>query len=172
MALDCIVMEKIEQVSEDKVMNIVVAVDESQESMRACEWACNHLLASHTNSQQSYKFTLLHVQPPVSVTSGPAYILSSEVFYLLECEDLRTTHKIFKQALDICNRYNVRAETHVVIGEPKVKVCEAVQKLGAHFLVMGSHGHGPFIRAIKGSVSDHCSRNAMCPVVVVNKKVF
>ena len=26
-------------------------------------------------------------------------------------------------------------------------------------------------RAIRGSVSDYCARNAMCPVVVVNKKV-
>ncbi|TJX53260.1 universal stress protein, partial [Soehngenia saccharolytica] len=163
------------QISEDKVVKIVVAVDESQESMRACEWACKHLLPlsafSHTISQQGYKFTLLHVQPPASVNTGPAYILSSEVFYLLECEELGRTHKIFKQALDICSRYNVRAETHVVIGEPKEKICEAAHKLEAHFLVMGSHGHGPFIRAIKGSVSDHCSRNAVCPVVVVNKKV-
>ncbi|XP_059067146.1 uncharacterized protein LOC131858133 [Cryptomeria japonica] len=84
-------MEKIEQVSEDKVMNVVVAVDASQESMRACEWACKNLLPTHTNFQHCYKFVLLHVQPPVSVTCGPAYILSSEVFYLVECEELRTT---------------------------------------------------------------------------------
>jgi len=151
--------------------NIVVAVDESEESMRACEWACNHLLAAQTDIQQSYNFILLHVQPNPCVSMGPAYIPSDQVFELLKLQTKRTTQKIFKRALNICNRYGVKAETHVVIGEAKERICEAAAKLGAHFLVVGSHGHGTFIRAIWGSVSDYCARNAMCPVVVVNQKV-
>ncbi|GLJ44525.1 hypothetical protein SUGI_0934830 [Cryptomeria japonica] len=154
------------------MVNIVVAVDESQESMRACEWACNHLLSAHTNVGQSYKFTLLHIQSSVCVSSGPAYILSSEVVHLLEHDELRTTQKTLKRAMDICSYYDVKAETHVVIGGAKEKICDAAHKLGAHFLVMGSHGRGPFLRAIMGSVSDYCSQNATCPVVVVNKKVL
>ncbi|XP_057871393.2 universal stress protein A-like protein [Cryptomeria japonica] len=157
---------------EEPVVNIVVAVDESQESMRACEWACHHLLSANPNARHSYNFTLLHVQSPACVSSGPAYILNSEVLHLLEYDELRNTQKSLKRALDICSYYDVKAETHVVIEEPKKKICEAAHKLGAIFLVMGSHGRGPFLRAIMGSVSDYCSQNATCPVVVVNKKVL
>jgi nucleotide-binding universal stress UspA family protein len=150
------------------VNNIVVAVDESEESMRACEWACKHLLAA-----QSYNMTLVHVQPSASsVSSGPAYILGDEVFQLLEFDMKRTTQRILNRALHICERYGVKAETHVVIGGAKEKICEAAAKLGAHLLVVGSHGQTNFIRAIWGSASDYCARNAICPVVVVNRKAF
>jgi len=152
--------------------NIVVAVEESEESMRACEWACKHLLAVQTDIQQSYNFILLHVQPTACVSTGPAYIPSDQVFELLELQTKKTTQKILKRALNICDRHGVKAETHVVIGEAKERICEATAKLGAHFLVVGSHGHGTFVRAMRGSVSDYCARNAVCPVVVVNKKVF
>jgi nucleotide-binding universal stress UspA family protein len=152
--------------------NIVVAVDESEESMRACEWACKHLLSAQTNIQQSYNFILLHVQPNACVSTGPAYILSDQVLELLELQTKKSTQRILKRALDICDRYGVKAETHVVIGEAKERICEAAAKLGAHFLVVGSHGYGTFVRAIRGSVSDYCVRNATCPVVVVNKKVL
>jgi nucleotide-binding universal stress UspA family protein len=42
-----------------------------------------------------------------------------------------------------------------------------VDKLGADVLVMGSHGYGLFKRALLGSVSDYCVRNANCPVLIV-----
>ncbi|GLJ45480.1 hypothetical protein SUGI_0957800 [Cryptomeria japonica] len=155
-----------------QMLNIVVAVDGSQESMWACEWACRNLLPAHKIVDKPYKFTLLHVRSPLCVSSGPAYILSTEVICLLELDEIRTTQKILKRALDVCNCYNVKAETQVVTGETKPKICAAAHQLGAHLLVMGSHSHGFFIRAIKGSVSDYCTRNAKCPVVVVNKKVF
>ncbi|GLJ44520.1 hypothetical protein SUGI_0934740 [Cryptomeria japonica] len=161
-----------EEQTQTKRVKILVAVDESQESIRACEWACKNLLASHTNIRQSYKFILLHVRPPVCASSGPAYILSSQVLHLMESAEAKTTQKVLKRALDVCNRYDVKAETRVVNGNPQERICEAAKKLGAHFIVVGTHGHGPFMRAIKGSVSDYCSRNATCPVIVVNKNAL
>lgn len=163
--------------------NIVVAVDESEESMRACEWACKHLSAIEAGKvnettdiqqqQQLYNLILIHVQSTdSSFSAGPAYILSNQVFEFLDLDAKRSTQMVLNRALKICDRYGVKAETHVVTGEAKERICEAVAKLGAHLLVVGSHGHGGFIRAIRGSVSDYCSRNSKCPVVVVNKKVF
>jgi hypothetical protein len=64
------------------MVNIVVAVEESEESLRACEWACKHLLAAETDIQQSYNFILLHVQPIPCVSTGPGnYMLPS--FHLI-----------------------------------------------------------------------------------------
>lgn len=39
-----------------------------------------------------------------------------------------------------------KVKTHVVIGDPKEKICEAVQDLHADLLVMGSRAFGPIKR--------------------------
>jgi nucleotide-binding universal stress UspA family protein len=38
---------------------------------------------------------------------------------------------------------------------------------GADLLVLGSRGHGGFMEALLGSVSQHCVHHATCPVVVI-----
>ena len=40
----------------------------------------------------------------------------------------------------------VKAKTEVVVGDPKEKICEVVDKLHADLLVMGSRGFGPIKR--------------------------
>jgi len=161
---------------EEKYKTVAVAMDESEESMRALLWACKYLFPAqclHGDSakHQPCKFILLHIQPDTCFAAGPAYIASEDVVNLLEMDALRTTQKIFKRALCICRDNNVKAETEVFVGEVKQRLCEAACKLGADFLVMGSHGHGFFKRVIVGSLSDYCCQNAACPVVVVNKNV-
>jgi nucleotide-binding universal stress UspA family protein len=38
---------------------------------------------------------------------------------------------------------------------------------GADLLVVGSRGHGGFVEALLGSVSQHCVHHATCPVVII-----
>ncbi|MBA0842521.1 hypothetical protein Goarm_002341 [Gossypium armourianum] len=52
------------------------------------------------------------------------------------------------------------------VGDPKEKICEAVEKLNIELLILGSHGRGAIQRAFLGSVSNHCVHNAKCPVLV------
>jgi len=161
---------------EQKCKTVVVAVDEFEESMDALLWACKYLLPAQCphgdgTPQQLCKFILVHVQPDICFAAGPVYMVSEDVVNLMEIEAKRTTQNIFKRALCICRDNNVKAETEVFVGDVKRRLCEAAGKLGADFLVMGSHGHGFFKRLFVGSVSDYCCQNAACPVVVVNKNV-
>ena len=53
----------------------------------------------------------------------------------------------------------------VVEGNPAQALLDA--SVGADLLVVGSRGHGGFVEALLGSVSQHCVHYACCPVVVI-----
>jgi nucleotide-binding universal stress UspA family protein len=52
----------------------------------------------------------------------------------------------------------------VVTGHPAPTLVEASK--GADLLVVGSRGHGEFVGMLLGSVSEYCTTNAHCPVLV------
>nr|GFD41808.1 universal stress protein A-like protein [Tanacetum cinerariifolium] len=53
------------------------------------------------------------------------------------------------------------------IGDPKEMICEAVEELNADLLVMGCRSVGPIKRVFLGSVSNYCSNNVPCAVMIV-----
>lgn len=55
-------------------------------------------------------------------------------------------------------------------GDPKEVLVDEVIIRDAAALVMGSRGRDPLHRTFLGSVSDHCSRNADCAVIIVRCK--
>ncbi|KAL8167015.1 hypothetical protein V2J09_008514 [Rumex salicifolius] len=85
----------------------------------------------------------------------------------IEAHQQRITDAILERALQICAEKNVIPKTKVVIGDPKEKICEVVDKLHADLLVMGNRAFGPLKRFFLGSVSKYCSNHASCPVVIV-----
>jgi nucleotide-binding universal stress UspA family protein len=58
----------------------------------------------------------------------------------------------------------VKAERRVINGHPSTVLVEATK--GADLLVIGSRGHGEFVGMLLGSVSEFCTTNAHCPVLV------
>lgn len=60
---------------------------------------------------------------------------------------------------------SVPITTTVVIGHPSNVLVEASKD--ADLLVVGSRGHGRVRGMVLGSVSNHCTHHAHCPVVVV-----
>jgi nucleotide-binding universal stress UspA family protein len=58
----------------------------------------------------------------------------------------------------------LRIDARVVRGHPARVLVEASK--GADLLVVGSRGHGEFVGMLIGSVSEYCTTNASCPVLV------
>ncbi|GMH13129.1 hypothetical protein Nepgr_014970 [Nepenthes gracilis] len=145
---------------------IVVAVDESEESMHALSWFLKNVLSR--NSQST--LTILHARRPVAVYPGvdkTSSLFSHDVFSSLERRDTEMATWVLEKATKMCSPYDVKVETRVEEGDPREVICEMVNSLKADLLVMGSRGYGVLARSIMGSVSNHCVQNANCPVLVV-----
>ncbi|MDF3293608.1 universal stress protein [Streptomyces silvisoli] len=63
----------------------------------------------------------------------------------------------------------VEIRTTVEHGNPSNVLLRAAD--GASLLVVGSRGHGGFAEALLGSVGQHCTQHAPCPVVIVRGRV-
>jgi nucleotide-binding universal stress UspA family protein len=58
-------------------------------------------------------------------------------------------------------------DERVETGDPAAMICYVAGELGADVIVVGSHGKGFVSRVLLGSVSEHVTRHAPCPVLVV-----
>ncbi|KAF3506363.1 hypothetical protein F2Q69_00003620 [Brassica cretica] len=75
------------------------------------------------------------------------------------------------ETLDIANTAARKKSITVVMkiywGDPREKICEAVEHIPLSSLVIGNRGLGGLKRMIMGSVSNHVVNNVACPVTVV-----
>ncbi|KAL2323704.1 hypothetical protein Fmac_028083 [Flemingia macrophylla] len=154
---------------EKKDQRIMVAIDESQESMYALSWCITNLIS---DTPSNNKLLLLYVRPPSAVYSLDAagYVFNTDVVDAMEKYSMHLANSVMERAEAIfrnLNATNINMERVVGIGDAKNVICRAVDKLKADTLVMGTHGYGFFKRALLGSVSDHCAKHANCPVVIV-----
>ncbi|KAH9306974.1 hypothetical protein KI387_011378 [Taxus chinensis] len=148
---------------------IMVAVDESEESMYALQWAVDNLV----NKKEHEQIIIMHAEAPaVSKLALAGHAAASAGHHVLDIagrsENL-TTQRVFSLARDICEKSNVSVETKVMTGETQYAICEAANELKVDILVVGTHGHGALKRAVVGSVSDYCTRHCKCPVLVIKK---
>ncbi|KAJ9673989.1 hypothetical protein PVL29_023505 [Vitis rotundifolia] len=160
------------------LQRVIVAVDGSEESMKALRWALDNIkLRSPSSDTQAGSFVILHVQSPPSIATGlnpgaipfggPTDLEVPAFTAAIEAHQRRITEAILDHALKICSDKNVNVKTEVVIGDPKEKICEAAVNLHADLLVMGSRAFGPIKRMFLGSVSNYCTNHAQCPVMIV-----
>ncbi|CAN1826428.1 Universal stress protein A-like protein [Linum perenne] len=157
---------------------VMVAIDESEFSHYALEWALSNL--GDTISKSSAPLLLFTAQPFSDFaylnasTFGAALSLHSciaapELVASVHENQKKVTIALLDKAKQICSAHGVEVETETEIGDPKQAICDAVDKHGIQLLVLGSHSRGPIQRAFLGSVSNYCVHNAKCPVLVVKK---
>lgn len=148
---------------------VMVAIDESECSHYALEWALNKLKDSLERSE-----LLIYT---VMSTLDYSYIYASSMGYAppelirsFQEQQGKVADALLEKATEICKIHGIVPKTVKEAGDPKEKICEAVEKYKAHMLVLGSHGRGTIKRALLGSVSNYCVHHAKCAVLVVKKK--
>ncbi|XP_004300460.1 PREDICTED: uncharacterized protein LOC101301587 [Fragaria vesca subsp. vesca] len=159
---------------------IVVAVDESEESMHALSWCLGNLSSQKATDATAAdtsrtSLVLLYVKPPPPLHSSydaAGYMFSkNDVVATMEKYGNDMINSVMQRAEAVYRNFNVSANVNIerVVGsgDPKDVICNTVEKLRADTLVMGSHGYGFFKRALLGSVSDYCAKHVECPVVIV-----
>ncbi|CAI5529433.1 unnamed protein product [Closterium sp. Naga37s-1] len=139
--------------------NIIVAVDESEQSFYALQWAFDHIIRKDAD-----KTILVTVETPITSSAG-AFAIPEDNELSVEDDKEQETKSVAERAEAICKENQVTSVTKVYQGEAREAICQACEENEASMLVIGSHGHGPVKRSFLGSVSDYCSKYARCPVV-------
>ncbi|XP_062223486.1 universal stress protein PHOS34-like [Phragmites australis] len=155
---------------------VVVAVDESEESMHALSWCLSNVVSTTAEAVVAPPpaVVLVHACPTrplyYPVIDGVGYVLTSEVMDSMDQYMASVADTVVTKARSICTAFpNVKVETCVEKGDPRDVICSAAEKVGADMLVMGTRGYGFLQRALLGSVSNHCVQKCKCPVVVVKR---
>ncbi|CAN8280291.1 unnamed protein product [Cochlearia groenlandica] len=157
---------------ETKERKIVVAVDESEESMEALSWSLDNLFPYGSNNT----LILLYVKPPLPVYSSidhaPGFIVKGDPIAALKKYEHELVESVMARSRTVYQDFeaDIKIERRVGRGDAKEVICNAVHQLSADMLVIGTHDYGFFKRALLGSVSEYCAKRVKCPVIIVKKK--
>eukprot|EP00261_Vitis_vinifera_P021864 XP_010653225.1 PREDICTED: uncharacterized protein LOC100254700 isoform X2 [Vitis vinifera] len=149
-----------------KEMNVMVAVDQSESSFYALQWALENLFrrkGAAVETEEVGMVTVVHVQQPFHNYVLPAGPVIESVRKAQE----QNSSVILSRALRLCKDKMVKAETLILDGDPKEMICQAAEQMHVDLLLVGSRGLSKLKRAFLGSVSDYCAHHAKCPILIV-----
>lgn len=136
---------------------IVVGVDGSEPSKRALRWALRQaqLTGASVEAIHAWDVPLYAGVAPVidTVGEGEALVKAGEQILAESIAEVAGEQPA------------VPIRTRVLQGNPAAALLRAAKD--AELLVVGSRGHGGFVGALLGSVSQYCVHHATCPVVVI-----
>mmetsp|Transcript_50127 Transcript_50127/g.108940 ORF Transcript_50127/g.108940 Transcript_50127/m.108940 type:complete len:172 (-) Transcript_50127:24-539(-) len=121
---------------------VVIAIDKSDNSHRAFDWALEHVVAV------------------------------GDVVVLVHCaesaQDAAKGQENTREYFEACKDRGIEAKINFQQNvDPRDGVVDAVEEHQADLLVIGSRGLGPLKRMFLGSVSDYALVHASCPVAII-----
>ncbi|GKB93424.1 universal stress protein A-like protein [Tanacetum coccineum] len=140
---------------------VMVAIDDSEFGEYALIWALKMFGSTFVDSE----LLIYTARTPVDIS----YLYASswgtaDLIKKLKESENKAALDLLKKAKTTCSEYGITAEGIAEIGDPKVAICNAVEKLNVQLLIVGSQGRGALT-----SVSNYCVNHAKCPVLVVKK---
>ncbi|XP_007035783.2 PREDICTED: universal stress protein PHOS34 [Theobroma cacao] len=149
-----------------------VAVDFSASSKNALKWTVDNVI------RKGDHLILVTVRPEGNYEEGEMQlweVTGSPFIPLSEFSDPVVMKKYGMkpepETLDIVNTAARQKEVEVLMkifwGDPREKLCEAIDTIPLSCIIVGNRGLGKLKRAIMGSVSNYVVNNGSCPVTVV-----
>jgi len=138
---------------------VVVAVDGSEASMRAAEWAAR---------EAARRAAPLRI---VSAPGLPPQMRTNQASATTVANALRgIAARALGEAVDRVGEVAtaLSVDTDLLAGSPALAVAQS--GAGAQLLVVGARGAGGFAALVLGSVSRYAATHAPCPVVVVHEE--
>lgn len=111
------------------------------------------------------KIVLLHVVQPPVVTSDFGVGLEN-VQELMVISEKTATKNLDRQTARLAKK-GLQVEGIVTTGSPIASIIKEADRVGARYIVMGSHGHTAFYDLLVGSTTQGVLKRAKCPVVVL-----
>lgn len=141
-------------------MPVVVAVDGSEESMRATEWAAREAV------RRTAALRIVSAPAPPPRMQTP-HVAATTVTNALRGMAAQSLSLAIERAGEVAQ--GLAIETDLLSGPPALAVTES--GADASMLVVGARGAGGFGAMMLGSVSRYAATHASCPVVVVREDV-
>eukprot|EP01023_Acetabularia_acetabulum_P009686 TRINITY_DN14383_c0_g1_i14.p3 TRINITY_DN14383_c0_g1~~TRINITY_DN14383_c0_g1_i14.p3 ORF type:complete len:156 (+),score=26.14 TRINITY_DN14383_c0_g1_i14:551-1018(+) len=151
--------------------SVVIPVDNSIESERACRWAVDNLYRGHDEVH------LLHIIPRLQV----AAVYGAPPIDFLPNQDPQAYEQLIEDAEKfISSRFvvmfediNVQPIVHIIKSEVDTDsigevVCKKSEELQACAVVMAKHQKSKVTEFFLGSVTNYCMHRCTRPVVVVH----
>jgi nucleotide-binding universal stress UspA family protein len=139
-------------------MNILLAVDGSETSLRATAG-----LASHVRwFAEPPTIHLLHVHLPVPVGLALQHVSCETLnrYYLEEGE------KVLAPAVELLRSAGLSATTHIHVGHAAELIVRLAGELACELVCLGSHGRGAIAAAVLGSVALKVLQLSPVPVLL------
>lgn len=140
---------------------IMVGIDGTPIANRAVLWAVDHA------ARVGGTVTIVTVQPISYLPSSgiPTPIAQGE----LPRPDIDVQQQILDTAVEaaVARQPDIPVHGRLEIGVPGETLCRVTRQDSASMLVLGSHGRGPLLRTLLGSVAAYCVQYASCPVLVI-----
>ncbi|KAJ9564673.1 hypothetical protein OSB04_000639 [Centaurea solstitialis] len=154
-----------------KARTIGIAMDYSPTSKSALKWAIDNLIESEDTI-----YIIIVLSPKSDPVNKKLFAdTGSPLIPLIELKEVDVCKKygitadpeVFEMLETVASTKKAKVEAKVYWGDPREKLCEAVDHLKLDSIVVGSRGLGALKRVFLGSVSNHVVENATCPVTVV-----
>ena len=145
--------------SENESRPVVVGVDGSAAAQAALQWAVED---ARRRGCAVEAVSAWH--PDYGALIGP---VPAEIWREITPEALKSARRVVldEAVAAVTGAGDVEVRKVLVEGDARDVLTKAAQ--GAALLVVGSRGHGTFVGAVLGSVSNYCVHHSPCPVVVV-----
>ena len=143
-------------------MKIFLAIDGSKVSEAATQAIIEHTKPDHS---EVYVFTVVDLEN-FFTNEGDAERFDPHIKEM-RLSRLHRAAELVERTACALRAAGYQTSVGVAEGDPKIRIVEAAEEWGADLIVMGSHGHGGYPRAMLGSVSEAVVHYASCSVEVV-----